>query len=397
MTELRSQWLTSLISLLVSAFFFYGFNNAMTSIMPEYFLHLGGSEFIAGAQNSCFILLAIILRLGFGPLADKYGSKRLLILGALGFTLPTALMPFCPNIILAMILRALQAVGLAAFMPNIAFYVRECLPAPKISFGIGLARFALVLSLMIMPTMLFAVRDQWGNNAMFLAFTCLGVAGVVLTILLPAPQKATSCASVASENTSVRIAQQMKSLFAGIKTYRSLMAFPFLLGLSYGVLVAFGPLFTTSNFPDINGGLVLTIASIGGLGSTLFASKAAQLFSAKRATRVAILLNAIGLILMACTSSLLVPYFIGAFLTGIGYFSATTLFIASLGTIKTDSGAGSLIATQQSCLDLGIMAGNLGAGVLLNCSVSYTLVFILVALLLLVGFVSSLVDKSNNG
>lgn len=394
MTDLRSQWFYSLVPLLISAFFFYGFNNAMTSIMPEYFLHLGGSDLIAGVQNSCFLLLAIILRLGFGPLADKYGPKRLLFLGALGFTLPTIFLPFCPNLVLAIILRALQAIGLAAFMPNIAFYVRESLPTTRIPTGIGFARFASVLSLMVVPLGIFAVRDQWGNNAMFAAFVGLGLAGMALALILPKTPAATTKSSNGSAGPSV--ANQLKSLFAGVKEHKALMALPFVLGLGYGVLLAFGPLFTTSNFPTINGGLVLTAASIGGLGGSLLASKAAKLFTQKRAISASILVNALGLVLMACTSSWLVPFFAGAFLAGFGYFVATTLFVASIGTLQTTSGAGSLLATQQSCLDLGVMAGNLCAGILLNLSASLNVVFILIAVLLLVGFVSSIVSQGNN-
>lgn len=394
MTELRSQWPSSIFLLLISAFFFYGFNNAMTSIMPEYFIQLGGSDLIAGVQNSCFLLLAIIFRLGFGPLADKYGPKRLLFLGSLGFTLPTIFLPFCPNIVLAIILRALQAVGLAAFMPNIAFYVRESLSAEKISTGIGFTRFASVLSLMIMPMLLFAVRDHWGNNAMFIAFAGVGLAGMALTLTLPKTAVATTESTEAPVST--RMLAQLTSLLAGIKEYKSLMALPFVLGLGYGVLLAFGPIFTTNSFPTLNGGLVLTVASIGGLGGSLLASRVAKLFTQKRAISLSILSNALGLILMACTSSWLVPYFVGAFLAGLGYFAATTLFVASLGTLQTASGAGSLLATQQSCLDLGVMVGNLCAGLLLNLSLPLWLVFVLVALLLLVGFVSSLVSGKNN-
>lgn len=427
MTSMRSQWVSSLITLLISAFAFYGFNNAMTSIMPEYFLHLGGSELIAGIQNSCFILLAIILRFGFGPLADKYGPKRVLFFGALGFTVPTILLPFCSNLVLAVFLRALQAIGFAAFMPNIAFYVRESLPQAKIPFGIGLTRFASALSLMIMPVLLFAIRDTWGNNAMFVAFIAVGVAGTLLTLVLPktgigsagtsettaetaletAPKTApvnTSEASptatpqaAASESARRQFIAQIKALFVGIKTYKVLMILPFVLGISYGVLVAFGPLFTTNNFPDINGGLILTVTSIGGLIGTLVASSVARVFTQRKAMSAGILVNALGLILMACTSAWLVPFFIGSFIAGLGYFTATTLFVATIGTLKTASGAGSLLATQQSCLDLGIMTGNLCVGVLLNLQASLSLVFIIVALLLLVGFVSFLVSKSNNG
>ena len=92
---------------LVTTFFMFGFNNANTSVMPEYFLHIGGDPLIAGAQNSLCVLVAVGLRFGFGPLADRIGSKPLMAIGAIGFLIPCAIMPLCASLEEAFGLRIL--------------------------------------------------------------------------------------------------------------------------------------------------------------------------------------------------------------------------------------------------------------------------------------------------
>lgn len=52
---------------LVSAFLLFGFNTTETAAMPELVRSSGGGAFLAGAQNSFYVLLAVLLRPLFGP------------------------------------------------------------------------------------------------------------------------------------------------------------------------------------------------------------------------------------------------------------------------------------------------------------------------------------------
>lgn len=84
--------------LMGATFAFYAFNNVETSAMPSYVMELGGSAFIASAQTSLFIVAAVILRFAFGPMSDRRGPRFMMIVGALGFTLPCILLPFCAEL-----------------------------------------------------------------------------------------------------------------------------------------------------------------------------------------------------------------------------------------------------------------------------------------------------------
>ena len=109
--------------LMGTTFAFYAFNNVETSAVPSYVMELGGSALIASAQTSLFIVAAVILRFAFGPMSDRRGPRFMMIVGALGFTLPCVLLPFCAELWQVLSLRAVQAVGLAAFHPCVSLAV----------------------------------------------------------------------------------------------------------------------------------------------------------------------------------------------------------------------------------------------------------------------------------
>ena len=115
--------------LMGATFAFYAFNNVETSAMPSYAMELGGSAFIASAQTSLFLVAAVILRFAFGPMSDRRGPRFMMIVGALGFTLPCVLLPFCAELWQMLSLRAIQAVGLAAFHPCVSLAV-SCISQP---------------------------------------------------------------------------------------------------------------------------------------------------------------------------------------------------------------------------------------------------------------------------
>lgn len=67
---------------------------------------------------------------------------------------------------------------------------------------------------------------------------------------------------------------------------------------------------------------------------------------------------------------------IGAVTLGIGYFGSTTALTAELGLRREGQTAGFLFSVQQSCLDLGMMAGSLAAGIILQSGISLRIAFI---------------------
>lgn len=413
--------LAALSPLLISAFLVFGFNNAATSALPEFMLKLGGGTFLAGLQNSLFVLAAVALRFVLGPLADRFGSKPLLIAGAAGFCLPCAIIPLCDNAATVIALRMMQAVGLAAYHPNVAHYITACSSASSRPRRIGWSRFVSTASLMIAPAALFPLISTWGYGVFFSALAFMALAGLLLLLPLRNDKAAlgagmsaggagagggmgavsaerggragadvdagsvgrtsgtnggTSCGASTS---AVAETPAPKSAFRIPHVPRELApttGLPFLLAFAYSMVLVFGPLFMTAALPRLNSGLLLTFVSSGGLVGSLAAGRITARWGARRSTAALVIAFAFGMALLAGSALGVTAAIAGGLLTGLGYFGATTALIAEMGTRAPRDTAGSLFAAQQNCLDLGIVAGSFIGGALLQAGVPLSAAFL---------------------
>ncbi len=123
----KLQWLIFLLMFLVA--FFDGMDTAMMgyvapSILKEW--QLSKAQLIP--VLSAALLGAAIGAIIFGPLADKIGRKKTLILAVLVFSIPCVLSAFAQNIYHLEILRFITGLGLGAAMPNAVTLLSEFCP-----------------------------------------------------------------------------------------------------------------------------------------------------------------------------------------------------------------------------------------------------------------------------
>lgn len=394
LTEARKDQMSmdQLWPLLASAFLMFGFNNTTTSALPEFIAALGGNVFVAGLQNTLFVLGAVILRIGLGPLADRIGAKRLLIVGALGFFFPCVLFPLCDSVESVFALRLVQCIGLAAYHPSVSHYITCHSTKSALPHRISLFRFASTASLMILPAFLFPLIGTCGFGPFFTLLALIAFVGLLLVLPLPGEDRErgasrktkpdnpleTPCSNPpANKPFGPQDSNPRPSchLFATI-------AMPAALACGYSVLLVFGPNFISTTMPQANSGLLLTTISLGGLAGSLLAPFAMRRLSVRWAVLLAMAALAGGMLLMGWSVSSF-PMLIGASaICGFGYFGATTMLNAHLGRVASPQKSGAALSAQQSCLDGGMMLGSLLAGTLLQGGLSFSGVLGCTAILL---------------
>lgn len=379
--SLRPRHLALLYS---SIFLIYGFNNVATSAFSGYVDHLGGDMALAGLQNSLFILLAVALRFITGPAAAAYGGKPLLVIGAASFLLPCLALPFCSDLGLAVVLHALQAVGLAAFHPNVAYYIKTTSDKQAAPSRIGITRFVSILSLMILPTTLFPLIDRVGYGAFFAALALIAFAGFLLLMPLPRTRDEHR-ANRKSHAIGGGTAASARLIFSRAFAPVVLAPFPFAAG--YAAILLFAPGFADATHPGTDG-MVLTALSVGGMAASLFAARLADRFGKKRTAALAACFLAAGLACLAFAPASIVLMLGGGVLAGAGYFASSTIFVAELGERADDEAAGVLFSAQQNFLDLGMVVGSALSGAMLAGGASYTMLFSIWAAAALAGGVS---------
>lgn len=364
--------------LMGATFAFYAFNNVETSAVPSYVMELGGPALIASAQTSLFIVAAVILRFAFGPMSDRRGPRFMMIVGALGFTLPCVLLPFCAELWQVLSLRAVQAVGLAAFHPCVSLAVSRISQPGMLGTRMGTVRFVSTLSLMVGPALLFPLIDRAGYRAFFGVLCALGLVGLVLLGMFDDGRPA---GDATADRSGLWKAREGVGPVSLVCRFAPLLVYPFVCAFGYGAMLNFGKMLVADVMPALNDGLVFTFVSMGGLIGSLSCGRLVDRMGVRTTVAGALIFAGTGLLVLGVARDV-VLFALGGIVFGMGYFGVTTALTAALAA-KTDDGCrGSALSLQQSCLDVGLAAGSLLAGAIVQATASVSFAFWSMALVI---------------
>jgi EmrB/QacA subfamily drug resistance transporter len=125
--------------------------------------------------DAVFTLPFMLLMPIYGRLSDGIGKRRLMLLGALIFTLGTALTSLAPTLSLLMVGRAIQGVGVGGMMPlSMALIAASFAPQER---GKALGTWSSVGPVVgfVAPLAVGFVVDHWGWRVAFVPSLLLGV------------------------------------------------------------------------------------------------------------------------------------------------------------------------------------------------------------------------------
>ncbi|GMK41340.1 MFS transporter [Paenibacillus sp. CCS19] len=105
--------------------------------MPLFFLHLGGSNALAGLSMTFFTLAALLTRPFIGITLDAYGRKPILLWGVIVYTISTVLYGFVAFIPALIFLRILHGISFSASSTATSTMVSDVLPEDKMTVGIS--------------------------------------------------------------------------------------------------------------------------------------------------------------------------------------------------------------------------------------------------------------------
>ncbi len=110
-----------------------------------------------------------------GPLSDRWGRKRPLLAGLLGFALLSALIPSAPHLLAAIVLSALAGVCAAVVQPNaLALVADESLPE-QVGRRLGHVFIGLMLAFVLTPVLAGRLADTWGWRSAYYALAVMAV------------------------------------------------------------------------------------------------------------------------------------------------------------------------------------------------------------------------------
>jgi len=211
---------------------------AMVSpLLPEFAQEMGASGVYVGLAFSGFTITQIPLMLVVGRLSDRFGKKLFLCLGLAVYVIAAIGYMLAPTFRELLVFRVLSGVGTALVIPIAYAYVGELAPLGREGRYMGLLNVATIAGFGTGPVMGGFLYDTFGMDTAFLSMSILSAAGF-LTVLIFLPPVS------ASKETSSHQAEA-SSLVSMLKDngMRAFMAFHLMLGISYGSVLAFLPVF----------------------------------------------------------------------------------------------------------------------------------------------------------
>ena len=132
----RSGWTLAIVSI---ALFMTALDNLVVGVaLPSIRLDLGGSiESLEWTVNAYTLTFAVLLITG-AALGDRFGRKRMFVIGLGMFTFASALAALAPSIEGLIAARALQGLGAAIVLPLTLTLLSEAVPAARRGMALGI-------------------------------------------------------------------------------------------------------------------------------------------------------------------------------------------------------------------------------------------------------------------
>ncbi|WP_217587299.1 MFS transporter [Lentibacillus saliphilus] len=142
--------------------------------------------------TSIFSLFYALGFLFFGPLSDRLGRKKTLVIGFMALLVATVCTGFVQQFHLLVIMRGVQGFMAASFAPTALAYVFDMFPRAKIGTAVGLMSFGYVASGIFGQVMAQWINQTFDWSVIFYVFGLFyGLSFVLVLASFPPDQKQT--------------------------------------------------------------------------------------------------------------------------------------------------------------------------------------------------------------
>lgn len=356
------------MALFGAVFFLFFTLDFYIPIMPFYVLDIGGGETAVGMLMGIFTLCSVLLRPLHGRNLNHRGRKRLLITGVSLYAAAGLGLLFLPSLPLLFIFRAVQGFGWGAFLLAYNTLTLDLAPPGRSGEAVGLMGIAPPFSLATAPLLGEHLRQTTGNNY-FLLFLFVAAAALIALLF-----SALTREPVRGKSENKRYALLSRKVF-----FPSLIIF--FMTFNLGAILTFLPLLSEAR--DIQAvGSFFTVFALTTVISRPLAGRLSDRLGRSRIFLPALIVASAAMVMIA-TAVTAQQLLLSAFILGTGFGSAHSSVTAMAADRLPVLERGIGMATYTAAFDLGIVAGSVALGLLLNWF-NFTALFILCALVMLV-------------
>ncbi len=340
-----SQLRRNLLFLFAAGLLFWSSMASLLPTLPLYVEDIGASKQQIGIVMGSFAIGLLVCRPYLGRMADERGRKIVLIIGVLAAALAPLGYAVVKSIPLLMALRAFHGISIAAFTTAYSALVTDIAPPDKRGEIIGNMSLVNPVGMAIGPALGGYLQASVGYIPLFLLSTGLAVSSLLCTLQIISPTLDTH---PRGENNGSNFWQILLSPRVRIITIVML-----LVGLAFGTLSTYVPLFIKSIKIDFNAGLFYSAAAITSFSIRLLIGKLSDRIGRGLFITIGIACYSISMFLLWQANSPL-SFIIAALVEGIGGGTMIPMVVATVADRSQPHERGKIFAICVGGFDVGI-------------------------------------------
>jgi DHA1 family multidrug resistance protein-like MFS transporter len=338
-------------------------------IMPFYVEHFGVGGTGLGFMMALFSTMQFIFSPFWGTLSDRYGRKKIMLIGAFGSGLSLILSGLAPTFWLLLAARALGGILSAATMPTAMAYVGDSTDERGRGAGMGLIGAAMGVGMVIGPG-LGGWMSEISLAAPFFLAGGLGLLSMLpIWFILPEslPEARRTQGKVALHGPQLAVLWKALRgplgflLFLAFLVNFALANFESVFGLYANARYAYGP--------QQVGTIMMVIGIVSSLVQMVLTGPATHRFGERGVIKASLLSSVLGFVLMSLAEGSSV------ILLTVGFFVFSNAMlrpaIMSLTSKMARGGQGAALGMNNAYQSLGRVAGPLWAGMMFDLNINF--------------------------
>lgn len=324
------------------------FWTSLASLLPTLSLYIketGSSDFQVGVVMGAFAIGLLVFRPWLGQLADRRDRKVVLYIGLAAVILAPIGYAFTQSIPLLFLLRAFHGLSIAAFATGFSALVADWAPPQSRGEVIGYMTLVNPIGVALGPALGGFLQAWVGHIPLFLVSAGVGILGVGFVQQLPSRP-------VAAKPASTSLAKSSWHLLTSPRLRIPALVLT-LVGVAFGTLAIFVPLFIKETGVALNPGLFYTAAAIASFVARLGVGRASDRFGRGRFVTGSLVLYTVSLILLWQASSAPV-FLLAGFLEGAGGGILFPMMIALAADRSHPQERGQTLGLVLAGFDLGM-------------------------------------------
>ena len=263
----------SLLTLFTAGLLFWSSMASLLPTLPLYVQSVGGTKQQIGFVMGAFAIGLLLSRAQLGKLADSRGRKQVLFLGASVAAIAPVGYLLAQSIPLVFLIRAFHGISIAAFTTAYSALVTDLSPPGKRGELIGYMSLVSPIGLAFGPAIGGFVQAWVGYTPLFAMSATFAATAVFFTSKIAEPNFAelTKSDSLPEDKNSQKYWQMLWNRRVRIPALVLL-----LVGLVFGTLSSFMPLFIQETKANLNPGLFYSTAAIASFGMRVVTGRASD-------------------------------------------------------------------------------------------------------------------------